>query len=78
MGNFNKNTLIVSATDGPTSETREQIRLYREAGVSEIVVSLSNTNMVDDKDLLDLVEMEIRDLLSSYDYDGDNTRITRN
>lgn len=77
MANFNENTLIVSATDGVTPETRAKIISLQQADVSEIVVVLSNTNLVDDKDLLDLVEMEIRDLLSSYDYDGDNTTITR-
>jgi elongation factor Tu len=73
----NNNTLIVNATDGVTAETREQIIAYREAGVSEIVVILNNTKSVDDEDLLDLVEMEIRDLLSSYDYNGDHATITR-
>lgn len=77
MANFNDSTLIVSATDGVTPETRAKIISLQQAGVSEIDVVLSNTNLVDDKDLLDLVEMEIRDLLSSYDYDGDNTTITR-
>lgn len=71
------NTLTVSATDGVTAETRAQIVSYREAGVSEIAVLLTNTNLVDDKDLLDLVELEIREMLSSYDYDGDNATITR-
>lgn len=72
-----ENKLIVSATDGVTADTRKQIILLREAGVSEIVVLLNNTKLVDDEDLLDLVEMEIRDLLSSYDYNGDNTTISR-
>ncbi|MBN8653367.1 MAG: hypothetical protein J0L67_18205 [Cytophagales bacterium] len=71
------NTLTVSATDGVTAETRAQIVSYREAGVSEIVVLLTNTKLVDDEDLVDLVEMEIREMLSSYDYDGDNATITR-
>jgi len=71
------NTLTVSATDGVTAETRAQIVSYREAGVSEIVILLTNTNLVDDEDLVDLVEMEIREMLSSYDYNGDNATITR-
>lgn len=71
------NTLTVNATDGVTAETREQIIAYRQAGVSEIVVLLTNTKLVDDEDLVDLVEMEIREMLSSYDYNGDNATITR-
>ncbi len=73
----NHNTLIVNATDGVTAETREQIIAYRQAGVSEIGVVLTNTKLVDDEDLIDLVEMEIRDLLSSYNYYGDHATITR-
>lgn len=78
MANVNENKLIVSATDGVTSDTREQIILLRQAGVSEVGVLLNNTKLVEDDDLLDLVEMEIRELLSSYNYNGDGATITRN
>jgi elongation factor Tu len=77
MKNLNENTLKVDATSGPTAETREQIISYRQAGVREIAVILTNTKKIDDQDLLDLVEAETRDLLSSHGYDGENTRITR-
>ena len=69
--------LVVSAPDGPMPQTREHILLARQVGVPQIVVYLNKTDMVDDPDLLDLVEMEIRERLSEYDFDGDNTPIIR-
>jgi len=67
--------LVVSAADGPMPQTREHILLARQVGVPYIVVYLNKADMVDDKELLDLVEMEVRDLLSSYDFPGDKTPI---
>src|SRR3954463_15028316 len=67
--------LVVAATDGPMPQTREHILLARQVGVPQIVVFMNKVDMVDDPELLDLVEMEIRDLLSSYGFDGDNTPI---
>jgi elongation factor Tu len=64
--------LVVAATDGPMPQTREHILLGRQVGVPRIVVFMNKVDMVDDPELLELVEMEIRDLLSFYDYDGDN------
>ncbi|MBP6977721.1 MAG: elongation factor Tu [Lentimicrobiaceae bacterium] len=69
--------LVVAATDGPMPQTREHILLARQVGVPRIVVFMSKVDMVDDEELLDLVEMEIRDLLTFYEYDGDNTPIIR-
>jgi len=69
--------LVVAATDGPMPQTREHILLARQVGVPKIVVFLNKTDMVDDPELLDLVEMEVRDLLSFYEFDGDNTPIIR-
>jgi elongation factor Tu len=69
--------LVVAATDGPMPQTREHILLARQVGVPKIVVFMNKVDMVDDPELLDLVEMEIRELLSFYDYDGDNTPIIR-
>jgi elongation factor Tu len=69
--------LVVAATDGPMPQTREHILLARQVGVPQIVVFMNKVDMVDDPELLDLVEMEIRELLSFYDYDGDNTPIIR-
>ncbi|MFC8730597.1 MULTISPECIES: GTP-binding protein [Streptomyces] len=69
--------LVVSAAEGPMPETREQILLARQAGVGHILVFLSKCDLVDDPELLDLVEMEIRDLLSQYDFPGDDTPIVR-
>lgn len=69
--------LVVSAADGPMPQTREHILLAHQVGVPEIVVYLNKCDMVDDPELLDLVEMEIRELLSKYEYDGDNARIIR-
>lgn len=67
--------LVVSAADGPMPQTREHILLARQVGVPYIVVFLNKADMVDDKELLDLVEMEVRDLLSSYDFPGEKTPI---
>jgi len=69
--------LVVAATDGPMPQTREHILLGRQVGVPRIVVFMNKVDMVDDGELLDLVEMEIRELLSFYEYDGDNTPIIR-
>ena len=69
--------LVVSAPDGPMPQTREHILLARQVGVPQIVVYLNKTDMVDDPDLLDLVELEIRERLSEYDFDGDNVPIIR-
>ena len=69
--------LVVAATDGPMPQTREHILLARQVGVPKIVVFMNKCDMVDDDELLDLVEMEIRELLSEYDFDGDNTPIIR-
>ena len=69
--------LVVAATDGPMPQTREHILLGRQVGVPRIVVFMNKVDMVDDAELLDLVEMEIRELLSFYEYDGDNTPIIR-
>ena len=67
--------LVVAATDGPMPQTREHILLGRQVGVPRIVVFLKKADMVDDEELLELVEMEVRELLSFYDYDGDNTPV---
>ncbi|MDE0535031.1 MULTISPECIES: elongation factor Tu [unclassified Tenacibaculum] len=64
--------LVVAATDGPMPQTREHILLGRQVGIPRIVVFLNKVDMVDDEELLELVEMEVRDLLSFYEYDGDN------
>jgi elongation factor Tu len=69
--------LVVAATDGPMPQTREHILLARQVGVPKIVVFMNKVDLVDDAELLDLVEMEIRELLSFYDFDGDNTPIIR-
>ncbi|UOQ91410.1 elongation factor Tu [Halobacillus shinanisalinarum] len=67
--------LVVSAADGPMPQTREHILLSKNVGVPAIVVFLNKTDMVDDEELLELVEMEVRDLLSEYDFDGDETPV---
>jgi elongation factor Tu len=67
--------LVVAATDGPMPQTREHILLGRQVGVPRIVVFMNKCDMVDDPELLELVEMEIRELLSFYEYDGDNTPV---
>ena len=67
--------LVVSAADGPMPQTREHILLARNVGVPEIVVFLNKEDQVDDEELIELVEMEVRELLSEYEFDGDNTPI---
>ncbi len=69
--------LVVSAADGPMPQTREHILLARQVGVPYIVVFMNKCDQVDDEELLDLVEMEIRELLNEYEFDGDNTPIVR-
>ena len=69
--------LVVAATDGPMPQTREHILLARQVGVPKIVVFMNKVDMVDDPELLDLVEMEIRELLSFYEFDGTNTPVIR-
>jgi elongation factor Tu len=67
--------LVVAATDGPMPQTREHILLGRQVGIPRLVVFMNKVDMVDDEELLELVDMEIRDLLSFYEYDGDNTPV---
>ncbi|MCB9361517.1 MAG: elongation factor Tu [Flavobacteriales bacterium] len=67
--------LVVAATDGPMPQTREHILLGRQVGIPRIVVFMNKVDMVDDEELLELVEMEIRELLSFYEYDGDNAPV---
>ena len=69
--------LVIAATDGPMAQTREHILLARQVGVPRMVVFMNKCDMVDDAELLDLVEMEIRELLTEYGYDGENTPIIR-
>ena len=69
--------LVVAATDGPMPQTNEHVLLARQVNVPRIVVFLNKCDMVDDPEMLDLVEMEVRDLLSKYEYDGDNAPIIR-
>ncbi len=69
--------LVIAATDGPMAQTREHILLARQVGVPKMVVFLNKCDMVDDPELIELVEMEVRDLLTEYDYDGENTPIIR-
>ena len=69
--------LVCAATDGPMPQTREHILLARQVGVPKIVVFMNKTDLVDDEELLELVEMEIRDLLSSYDFPGDDTPVVK-
>ena len=69
--------LVIAATDGPMAQTREHILLSRQVGVPKMVVFMNKCDMVDDEELLDLVEMEIRELLNEYGYDGDNTPVIR-
>ncbi len=68
---------VVAATDGPMPQTREHILLGRQVGVPYIIVFLNKCDMVDDEELLELVEMEVRELLSQYDFPGDDTPIVR-
>jgi elongation factor Tu len=67
--------LVVSATDGPMPQTREHILLARQVGVPQLVVFMNKVDLVDDAEILELVELEVRELLSSYDFDGDNIPI---
>ena len=69
--------LVVSAADGPMPQTREHILLARQVNVPRLVVFMNKVDQVQDKELLDLVEMEVRDLLSKYKFDGDNTPIIK-
>ena len=69
--------LVVAATDGPMPQTKEHILLARQVGVPRIVVFMNKVDLVDDPELLELVEMEIRELLTSYGFDGDNTPIIK-
>jgi elongation factor Tu len=67
--------LVVSATDGPMPQTREHILLAKQVGVPQMVVFMNKVDLVDDAEILELVELEIRELLSKYDFDGDNIPI---
>jgi elongation factor Tu len=67
--------IVVASTDGPMPQTREHILLARQVGVPKLVVFMNKVDLVDDPELLELVEMEIRELLSFYGYDGDNTPV---
>ncbi|MDN3934997.1 elongation factor Tu [Arthrobacter sp. 1P04PC] len=69
--------LVVAATDGPMAQTREHVLLARQVGVPYLLVALNKADMVDDEELLDLVEMEVRELLSSQGFDGDNAPVVR-
>jgi elongation factor Tu len=69
--------LVVAATDGPMPQTNEHVLLAKQVNVPKMVVFLNKCDMVDDPELLDLVEMEVRDLLTKYDFDGDNTPVIR-
>ncbi len=69
--------LVVSATDGPMPQTREHILLSNQVGIEKLIVFINKVDMVDDEELIDLVEMEVRDLLSQYGFDGDNTPFIR-
>src|SRR6187402_3916433 len=69
--------LVVSAADGPMPQTREHVLLARQVGVPYIVVALNKVDMVDDEELLDLVELEVRELLTEYEFPGDDTPVVR-
>ena len=69
--------LVIAATDGPMAQTREHILLSRQVGVPRMVVFLNKCDMVDDEELIDLVEMEVRELLNEYGFDGDETPVIR-
>src|SRR5215217_4992489 len=69
--------LVVAATDGPMPQTREHVLLARQVGVPSIVVALNKVDMVDDEELLELVEMEVRELLTEYEFPGDDTPVVR-
>ncbi len=69
--------LVVSATDGPMPQTREHILLSRQVGVKHLIVFLNKVDLVDDEELIDLVEMEVRELLSEYGFPGDDTPVIK-
>ena len=69
--------LVVAATDGPMPQTREHVLLARQVGVPSIVVALNKVDMVDDEELLELVELEVRELLTEYEFPGDDTPVVR-
>src|SRR5260370_24434375 len=69
--------LVVAATDGPMPQTREHVLLARQVGVPSIVVALNKTDMVDDEEILELVELEVRELLNEYELPGDDTPIVQ-
>src|SRR4028118_1634385 len=69
--------LVVAATDGPMPQTREHVLLARQVGVPSIVVALNKVDMVDDEELLELVELEVRELLNEYEFPGDDTPVVR-
>ncbi|NEC93014.1 GTP-binding protein, partial [Streptomyces sp. SID12501] len=69
--------LVVAATDGPMAQTREHVLLARQVGVPYLLVALNKSDMVDDEEILELVEMEVRELLSSQEFDGDNAPVIR-
>lgn len=69
--------LVVAATDGPMAQTREHVLLARQVGVPQLIVALNKADMVDDEEILELVEMEVRDLLSSQEFDGDNAPVVQ-
>ena len=69
--------LVVAATDGPMAQTREHVLLARQVGVPDMIVALNKCDMVDDEELLELVEMEVRDLLNSQEFDGDNCPVVK-
>ena len=69
--------LVVAATDGPMPQTREHVLLARQVGVPAIVVALNKCDMVDDEEILELVELEVRELLSEYEYDGDDIPVVK-
>jgi elongation factor Tu len=69
--------LVVAATDGPMPQTREHVLLARQVGVPAMVVALNKCDMVDDAELIELVELEVRELLSEYEFDGDNIPVVR-
>ena len=69
--------LVVAATDGPMPQTREHVLLARQVGVPSIVVALNKADMVDDEELLELVELEVRELLTEYEFPGDDVPVVR-
>src|SRR5471030_1494872 len=69
--------LVVAATDGPMPQTKEHVLLARQVGVPHIVVALNKADMVDDEEIMELVELEVRELLSAYEFDGDNVPMIR-